>query len=217
KTPKDLIYGSLKGLLSSLDPHSQFLDPDDYNDLKTETAGKFGYTLTPPTEDKHYMSKGELKGIMTVLLGGMVGEEIYMNDTTTGVSNDLQKVSQIARSMVCVYGMSNKLDKLAFGKQGGQQMFLGRDLFDEKNYSEETARKIDEEIHNLVHESYDRAKSLLLEHRAKLELLSKRLIEKETLDIEEVRELLNLPENKLNLHHDAPNTNGTAGSTTASA
>jgi cell division protease FtsH len=167
-----------------------------------------GYTLTPPTEDKHYMSKGELKGIMTVLLGGMVGEEIYMNDTTTGVSNDLQKVSQIARSMVCQYGMSNKLDKLAFGKQG-HQMFLGRDLFDEQNYSEETARKIDEEIHHLVHESYDRAKSLLLEHRPKLELLAKRLIEKETLDIEEVRELLHLPEHKLNLHHDEPTTNGT--------
>ncbi|MEI7998488.1 MAG: ATP-dependent zinc metalloprotease FtsH, partial [Candidatus Omnitrophota bacterium] len=172
-----------------------------------------GYTVTPPTEDKHYMAKGELKGIMTVLLGGMVGEEIYMNDTTTGVSNDLQKVSQIARSMVCEYGMSNKLDKLAFGKQG-HQMFLGRDLFDEKNYSEETARKIDEEIHSLVHESYERAKRLLLEHREKLEALAKRLIEKETLDIEEVRQLLNIPEHKLNLHHDEPATNGTTTSTT---
>jgi len=173
-----------------------------------------GYTLTPPTEDKHYMSKKDLKGIMVVLLGGMVGEEIYMNDTTTGVSNDLQKVSQIARNMVCVYGMSNKLDKLAFGKQG-QQMFLGRDLFDEKNYSEETARKIDDEIHDLVHEAYERAKGLLLENRAKMEQLAKRLVEKETLDIEEVRELLQIPEHKSDLHHDNPtptstDTNGTA-------
>jgi len=79
-----------------------------------------------------------------------------------GVSNDLQRVSQIARSMVCTYGMSDKLDKLAFGKQN-QQMFLGRDLFEEKNYSEETARKIDEEVHNLVHESYARAKKLILD------------------------------------------------------
>ncbi len=167
-----------------------------------------GYTLTPPKEDKHYMAKKELKGIMVVLLGGMVGEEIYMGDTTTGVSNDLQKVSQIARSMVCSYGMSDKLDKLAFGKQG-QQMFLGRDLFDEKDYSEETARKIDEEIHNIVHEAYERAKSLLLEHRDKLEALAKRLIEKETLDIEEARAFLNIPEHKLNLHHDEPAPNGT--------
>ncbi len=161
-----------------------------------------GYTLTPPTEDKHYMSKRELKGVMTVLLGGMVGEEIYMNDTSTGVSNDLQKVSQIARNMVCTYGMSDKLDKLAFGKQS-QPMFLGRDMFDERNYSEDTAKKIDEEVHGLVHEAYERAKSLLSQHRDKMDLLSKRLIEKETLDIEEVRILLNLPEPiKTNLHTD---------------
>jgi cell division protease FtsH len=162
-----------------------------------------GYTLTPPKEDKHYMSKNELKGMMVVLLGGMVGEEIYMNDTTTGVSNDLQRVSQIARSMVCQYGMSNKLDKLAFGKQG-HQMFLGRDLFDEKDYSEETSRKIDEEIHNLVHESYEKAKKLLLDHRDKMDILAKRLIEKETIDIEEARVLLMIPEHKLNLHTDTP-------------
>ena len=161
-----------------------------------------GYTLTPPKEDKHYMSKNDLKGMMTVLLGGMVGEEIYMNDTTTGVSNDLQRVSQIARSMVCAYGMSDKLDKLAFGNNH-QPMFLGRDLFEEKNYSEDTARKIDEEVHALVHESYNRAKSLLLEHRAKLDALAKRLIEKETMDIEEARLLLNLPEHKADIHQDA--------------
>ena len=162
-----------------------------------------GYTLTPPKEDKHYMSKKELQGMMIVLLGGMVGEEIYMNDTTTGVSNDLQKVSQIARSMVCQYGMSDKLDKLAFGKQN-HQMFLGRDLFDEKDYSEETARKIDEEIHSLVHGSYEKAKKFLLDHRDKLDLLARRLIEKETIDIEEARVLLMLPEHKLNLHTDTP-------------
>jgi len=162
-----------------------------------------GYTLTPPKEDKHYMSKNELKGMMVVLLGGMVGEEIYMNDTTTGVSNDLQRVTQIARSMVCQYGMSDKLDKLAFGKQG-HQMFLGRDLFDEKDYSEETARKIDEEIHSLVHGSYEKAKKLLLDHRDKMDILAKRLIEKETIDIEEARVLLMLPEHKLNLHTDTP-------------
>jgi cell division protease FtsH len=162
-----------------------------------------GYTLTPPKEDKHYMAKKELQGMMVVLLGGMVGEEIYMQDTTTGVSNDLQKVAQIARSMVCQYGMSDKLDKLSFGKQN-HQMFLGRDLFDEKDYSEETARKIDEQIHGLVRESYEKARKLLLDHRDKLDLLAKRLIEKETIDIEEARVLLMIPEHKLNLHTDAP-------------
>lgn len=161
-----------------------------------------GYTLTPPKEDKHYMAKKELKGMMTLLLGGMVGEEIYMGDTTTGVSNDLQKVSQIARSMVCSYGMSEKLDKLAFGNQQ-HPMFLGRDLFEEKNYSEDTAQKIDQEVHALVHEAYERAKQLLAQHRDKLDILAKRLIEKETIDIEEARVLLNIPEHKLNLHNDA--------------
>ena len=141
--------------------------------------------------------------MMVVLLGGMVGEEIYMNDTTTGVSNDLQKVAQIARNMVCQYGMSNKLDKLALGKND-HPMFLGRDIFHEKDYSEETARKIDEEIHGLVRGSYERAKKLLTDNRDKLDLLAGRLIEKETLDIEEARTFLNIPEHKLNLHHDAP-------------
>ncbi len=158
-----------------------------------------GYTPTPPTEDKHYMAKKELQGMMVVLLGGMVGEEIHMNDTTTGVSNDLQKVSQIARRMVCEYGMSEKLDKLAFGNHH-QQVFLGRDLFEERNYSEDTARKIDEEIHALVHGSYDRAKALLLQYRDKLDLLAGRLIEKEVLDIEEARVLLNIPEHKSDFH-----------------
>ncbi|MBF0503499.1 MAG: ATP-dependent zinc metalloprotease FtsH [Candidatus Omnitrophica bacterium] len=162
-----------------------------------------GYTLTPPKEDKHYMSKIELKGMMVVLLGGMVGEEVYMNDTTTGVSNDLQRVSQIARSMVCQYGMSDKLDKLAYGKQN-QQMFLGRDLFEEKNYSEDTSRRIDEEINNLVRECYEKAKRLLSDNRDKLDLLAGRLIEKETIDIEEARVLLMIPEHKLNIHSDTP-------------
>src|SRR6185503_13034604 len=79
-----------------------------------------GYTLTPPTEDKHYMSKTELKGMMVVLLGGMCGEEICLNDTTTGVSNDLERVAKIARSMVCAYGMSDKLGKMSFGKVHSQ-------------------------------------------------------------------------------------------------
>ncbi len=158
-----------------------------------------GYTLTPPKEDKHYMSKKELQGMMVVLLGGLVGEEIYMNDTSTGVSNDLQKVSQIARNMVCAYGMSEKLDKLAFGNQQ-QQIFLGRDLFQEPNYSEDTAKKIDEEIHSLVHVAYERAKKLLLDYRDKLDLLAKRLIEKEVMDIEEARSLLGMPELKTDLH-----------------
>ncbi len=154
-----------------------------------------GYTLTPPTEDKHYMSKKELKGMMVVLLGGMVGEEVCLNDTTTGVSNDLERVAKIARSMVCVYGMSDKLGKMSFGKFH-QQPFLGRDMFEEKDYSDSTAKMIDGEIDELVAEAYERAKKLLLENRDKLVLLAQRLIEKEVIDIDEARTLLGIPDNK---------------------
>ena len=155
-----------------------------------------GYTLTPPTEDKHYMSKKELKGMMTVLLGGMVGEEICLNDTTTGVSNDLERVAKIARSMICIYGMSDKLGKQAYGKHH-QQPFLGRDMFEEKDYSDSTSKIIDEEAEALVDEAYQRAKKLLFENRDKMELLARRLIEKEVIDIDEARVLLSLPDHKV--------------------
>lgn len=151
-----------------------------------------GYTLTPPTEDRHYHNKKELLGSMTVLLGGMVGEEIYMNDSTTGVSNDLERVASIARAMVCEFGMNEKLGRMAFG-QRQKQHFLGRDMWEHKDYSEETSKNIDSEVKKLVDEAYSRAKSLLTEHRAQLEIIANRLIEKEIIDIDETRALLGIP------------------------
>ncbi len=154
-----------------------------------------GYTLTPPTEDRHYLNKKELKGTMTLLLGGLVAEELFIGDTTTGVSNDLLRVTQIARAMICEYGMNEKLGTMAFG-QHQRQVFLGRDLWEQKDYSEETAKNIDREVTNLVDESYNRAKRLLMENRDKLDLIAKRLIEKEVIDIEETRVLLGMQEVK---------------------
>lgn len=151
-----------------------------------------GYTLTPPTEDRHYHNKKELLGTMTVLLGGMVGEEIYMNDSTTGVSNDLERVASIARAMVCEFGMNEKLGRMAFG-QRQKQHFLGRDMWEQKDYSEETSKNIDAEVKKLVDEAYTRAKTLLTEHRPQLEIISNRLIEKEVIDIDETRVLLGIP------------------------
>jgi len=150
-----------------------------------------GYTLTPPTEDKHYMNKKELTGQMVVLLGGLVAEELFVGDTSTGVSNDLERVTQIARSMVCVYGMSEKLGTLAYGKNE-QMGFLGRDLMQQKDYSEETAKEIDEEVRNLVNQAYIRAKNLLTKNHDKLDKLARALVEKEVLDIDETRELLGM-------------------------
>ncbi len=151
-----------------------------------------GYTLTPPTEDKHYQNKKELLGQMVILLGGLIGEELFTGDTSTGVSNDLERVTQIARSMVCVFGMSEKMGTLAYG-QREHNKFLGRDLMEQKDYSEETSKQIDEEVRRIVNASKERAKRLLTENYNKLELMSNRLIEKEIMGIDETRELLGMP------------------------
>jgi len=166
-----------------------------------------GYTLTPPTEDRHYHNKKELLGNMVVLLGGMVGEEIHMNDSTTGVSNDLERVAAIARAMVCEFGMSEKLGKMAFG-QRQKQHFLGRDMWEQKDYSEETSKSIDQEVKQLVDEAYRRAKSYLTLHHDKLDLIAHRLIEKEVIDIDETRAMLGIPSGmnpvKLRKSYDPP-------------
>jgi len=151
-----------------------------------------GYTLTPPTEDKHYLNKKELQGTMTVLLGGLVAEEIFVGDTSTGVSNDLEKVAKIARSMICQYGMNEKLGRLAFGQPGGPH-FLGRDLYEQKDYSEHTAQQIDDEVQKLVDHAYTRAKNIITENRDKIEKIAGRLLEKEVIDVDETRELLGMP------------------------
>ncbi len=151
-----------------------------------------GYTLTPPTEDKHYYTKAELFGQMTVLLGGLVGEEVYMNDTTTGVSNDLEKVASLARSMVCLFGMNDQLGKRAYGRST-HPAFLGRDIFEEKDYGSATAQEIDGEVKKLVDAAYQRARSLITQHRDKMDIIANRLIEKEVIDIEEARTLLGMP------------------------
>ncbi len=151
-----------------------------------------GYTLTPPTEDKHYYTKKELFGQMTVLLGGLVGEQTFMNDSTTGVSNDLEKVASLARSMVCSFGMNDQLGKRAYG-HSTHPAFLGRDIFEEKDYGAATAQQIDAEVQKLVDAAYQRAKSIITDHRAKLDIIANHLIEKEVIDIDEARIILGMP------------------------
>jgi cell division protease FtsH len=148
-----------------------------------------GYTLTPPTEDKHFLSRKELKGQMCVMLGGLVAEEIFTGENSTGVSNDLERVKHVARSMVCDYGMSNKMGPLAYGVHEGQQRFLGRDLYEQKDYSEQTAREIDEEVRDLVREAYNRARGLLTDNRHKLDLLANYLLDKEIIDLDQAKVL----------------------------
>lgn len=155
-----------------------------------------GYTLTPPREDKKYHAKKELLGNISVLLGGRVSEELNFGDITTGAGHDLETATQVARQMVCDFGMSEKLGNVTLGRSHGP-LFLGRDLVEEKNYSDETARIIDEEIKRIVDECYRRSKSLIQENQEKLKLLANTLLEKEVLSGEEVKKLVGIKKESL--------------------
>jgi cell division protease FtsH len=155
-----------------------------------------GYTFTPPLEDRHYWSKTELRAEITLMLGGRASEEITLKEVTTGAQNDLEMATQMARRMVCQFGMSEKLGNITLGKREGL-VFLGRDIMEERNYSEETARIIDEEVKKIAGESYIKAKEILQQNMDKLKLLSNALLEKEVLDGEEVKKLLGIQKKEL--------------------
>jgi cell division protease FtsH len=151
-----------------------------------------GYTMFLPDEDRSYRSKEEFLNELPVALGGRAAEEIVFGDITTGAQNDLQKVSATARAMVCQYGMSEKLGHMTLGKDNSM-VFLGRDLGDEQNYSEETARVVDSEIKKIIDTAYRQAHKILSENRGQLDILATALMEKETLESKEIRELLGFP------------------------
>jgi len=155
-----------------------------------------GYTFTPPLEDRHYWTKTELIAEITMMLGGRASEEINLNEVTTGAQNDLEMATQMARRMVTQFGMSEKLGNVTLGKREGL-VFLGRDLMEERNYSEQTARSIDEEVKKIVDEAYLKAKNILLENQEKLKILSNTLLEKEVMGGEEVKQLLGIEKKDL--------------------
>ena len=143
-----------------------------------------GYTMYRPTEDKSFMSKTEMEENIVSLLGGRVAEALILNDISTGASNDIERASQIARNMVTKYGMSSKIGTVMFG--GGQgEVFLGRDFAQTKDYSEETAALIDEEVKRIIETAYNRAVSILTEHMDKLHIVAGVLMEKEKIEGEE--------------------------------
>jgi len=147
-----------------------------------------GYTLTLPSEDRFLVTRSELVDELAMLLGGRVAEEVVFNEPTTGASDDIQRCTRIAKSMVMQYGMS-ELGPLALGETEGQQPFLGRDYGHVKDYSDDVAAKIDDEVHRLVEEAHDEAREIVLKYRDKLDLLVERLIEKESVEKEEVAEI----------------------------
>ncbi len=156
-----------------------------------------GYTFIPPQEDRSYKSKKQLMGEMTVILGGRASEEINLDDVTTGATNDLAAVTKIARKMVCDYGMSDRLGNYTLGKSHGP-VFLGRDMMKEKDYSEETARVVDEEIKRIVSECYSRAKRIIEKNKKSLSKLVEILLEKEVLSANEVKKIIGLPKKNSN-------------------
>ena len=150
-----------------------------------------GYTLTPPTEDRHVHTKKKLMAEITKALGGRASEEIIFNEVSSGAAGDLRIVTEEARRMVTRYGMSEKLGNLTFGKPH-ENIFLGRDLGEEKNYSEQTAWIIDQEVRRIVDDCYTAAKNILTENKDKLELLANTLLEKEVMYEDEVKKLLGI-------------------------
>ncbi len=158
-----------------------------------------GYTLQLPTEDRFLVSKTELTDNLTVFLGGRVAEEMVFGDITTGAHNDLERATKVARQMVCEYGMSDKLGPLTLG-QKQDQVFLGRDFASHPDYSQEIAYEIDKEIRRIVDDAFKRAKQILTEKRAILDSIAKALIDRETLEKEELQQILEgkgLPDGKV--------------------
>lgn len=148
-----------------------------------------GYTLSLPKEDRYYATRSEMLDELKVLLGGRVAEALVLKEISSGASNDLQRATSLARQMICEYGMSPELGPMTFGHRQ-DQVFLGRDIGRDKDYSEEVTAKIDKEIRKFIDEAYQKTESLLNENMDKLHLIADALIERETLEGEEIDQLM---------------------------
>ena len=149
-----------------------------------------GYTMYKNTEDKSFMSKSEMEDKIVSLLGGRVAEQLILNDISTGASNDIERASKIARSMVMRYGMSEKLGTITFGNDQ-EEVFLGRDINNVRNYSEDIAAVIDIEVKRIIDNGYNRAKTILEQHVDKLHKVASVLLEKEKIEAEEFEAIMN--------------------------
>jgi cell division protease FtsH len=147
-----------------------------------------GYLMMLPKEDRYMMTKNELLDKVSGLLGGRISEELFIGEVGTGASNDFQRATAIIRSMIMEYGMS-RLGPMQFGTSQGQ-VFLGRDFGHEQNYSDQIAYEIDQEMQRMINECYERGKQVLLEHEKEVHLIAQTLLEKETLDLDHIKSLI---------------------------
>ena len=148
-----------------------------------------GYTLSLPKEDKYYATRSEMLDELKVLLGGRVAEALVLKEISSGASNDLQRATQLARQMICEYGMSENIGPVTFGHRQ-DQVFLGRDIARNKDYSEEVAAEIDKEVRSFMEDAYAATEKLLADNIDKLHVIAKALMEKETLEEEEINQLV---------------------------
>ncbi len=167
-----------------------------------------GVTTYLPVDEKHTYSKEYLEATITYALGGRAAEKVVFNNFTTGAGNDIEKATNIARKMVCEWGMSEKLGPLAYGKNE-EELFLGREITKHQDYSEKTAQDIDEEVRAIVTKGRNRAEKILIDNIDELHRLSEELLEREILDAEEISKILKgeeLPPAKRNGMHNNSDT-----------
>ncbi|MGQ9628350.1 MAG: ATP-dependent zinc metalloprotease FtsH [Anaerolineae bacterium] len=148
-----------------------------------------GYTMPLPEDDRYLQSRAKFMDELSGLLGGRAAEEIVFGDVTTGAANDLERATRLARKMVCEYGMSERLGPLTFGHKE-ELIFLGKEIAEQRNYSEKVAQEIDQEVHRFIDEAYRRAKEILQVHRRELEAIAQHLMEVETLETAELKEII---------------------------
>jgi cell division protease FtsH len=154
-----------------------------------------GYTMALPEEDRTLMPRKKMIADMVGLLGGRAAEELVFDDITSGAANDLERVTRMARAMVTRLGMSEELGPLVYG-QKEELIFLGREIAEQRDYSEAVAQKIDEEVRKLVNQAYERAKAILIQYRDKLDAVAQRLLEVETISREEFEAIFPPPFSK---------------------
>jgi cell division protease FtsH len=147
-----------------------------------------GVTQQLPVDDRHTYPRTYLEGQLAIMMGGRLAEELFLDTVTTGAGNDIEQATELARKMVCQFGMSS-LGPLTFGKQE-EQIFLGREISQHRDYSEETAEAIDAQVHKFVLDGYERGKQILTEHKDALIRIAEALLERESLDAIEIQMLL---------------------------
>jgi cell division protease FtsH len=148
-----------------------------------------GVTMQLPDQDRYSMDRDRLLSTIAVLFGGRIAEEVFMGQMTTGASNDFERATAIARSMVTQWGMSDELGTMVYGENEGE-VFLGRSITTHKNVSEATLQKVDQEIRKIIDQQFSLAKKLILDNRDKVEAMTKALLEWETIDADQINDIM---------------------------